>query len=451
MCLAIPGKVVEVFEDHGLRMGRVDFGGGPQGSAWSTCPRPDSATTSSSTSASRSAWSTRRRPRAPSRCSRSSASSTSSKRRRRRREVPRRVPRRAASPPRSLAEIRRVATRPWTLMEVCGGQTHSIVKHGIDRLLPAEIELVHGPGCPVCVTPLEMIDNAHAIARRPGVIFTSFGDMLRVPGSRTDLLAAESRRAPTSASSTRRSTPSSSPRRTRTARWSSSPSASRPRRPPTRWPSTRARGARRQQLHRAGVARAGAAGDRGHPAGPGQPRAGVPRARPRLHRHGHSRIRGARRALPGAHRDHRLRAGRPARWRAAPCGSSRRARPRWRTSTRGWCGREGNPAARRLVGAVFEVCDRKWRGIGIIPKSGCGSAASYRELDAERRFEVEAMETRESAACISGQILRGLKKPPTARRSARPARRTTRSAPPWSRPRAPAPPTTRTGAHRERR
>src|SRR6185436_9930307 len=73
-------------------------------------------------------------------------------------------------------------------MEVCGGQTHSIVKHGIDRMLPPEIELVHGPGCPVCVTPLETIDRAHAIAQRPGVIFTSFGDMLRVPGSTTDLL-----------------------------------------------------------------------------------------------------------------------------------------------------------------------------------------------------------------------------------------------------------------------
>src|SRR5262249_16830910 len=85
------------------------------------------------------------------------------------------------------AEMRRSVTQPWTRMEVCGGQTHSIVKHGVDRLLPAEIELVHGPGCPVCVTPLEQIDKAHAIAQRPGVIFASFGDMLRVPGSTTDL------------------------------------------------------------------------------------------------------------------------------------------------------------------------------------------------------------------------------------------------------------------------
>jgi hydrogenase expression/formation protein HypD len=82
-----------------------------------------------------------------------------------------------------------ITTRPWTLMEVCGGQTHSIVKFGIDDLLPKEITLVHGPGCPVCVTPLEQIDKAIRIARRPEVIFCSFGDMLRVPGSDTDLLS----------------------------------------------------------------------------------------------------------------------------------------------------------------------------------------------------------------------------------------------------------------------
>src|ERR1700726_4236363 len=92
-------------------------------------------------------------------------------------------------------EIRRTVTRPWVLMEVCGGQTLSIVKYGIDRLLPSEIELVHGPGCPVCVTSLEMIDKAHAIAQRADVIFCSFGDMLRVPGSTTDLLVLKSRGA----------------------------------------------------------------------------------------------------------------------------------------------------------------------------------------------------------------------------------------------------------------
>ena len=89
------------------------------------------------------------------------------------------------------AEIHRVATKPWTLMEVCGGQTHAIIKFGIDELLPKQVTLIHGPGCPVCVTPLEKIDQALEIANRPGVIFTSFGDMLRVPGSTTDLLSVK--------------------------------------------------------------------------------------------------------------------------------------------------------------------------------------------------------------------------------------------------------------------
>ncbi|HUR55660.1 MAG TPA: hydrogenase formation protein HypD, partial [Gemmataceae bacterium] len=93
------------------------------------------------------------------------------------------------------AAIGRAATRPWVIMEVCGGQTHSIVRYGIDELLPSTVELVHGPGCPVCVTSLETIDRAHAIAARPDVTFCSFGDMLRVPGSHTDLLRLKSRGA----------------------------------------------------------------------------------------------------------------------------------------------------------------------------------------------------------------------------------------------------------------
>ncbi len=88
---------------------------------------------------------------------------------------------------RVIDEIRSTVTRPWTLMEICGGQTHAIVRYGIDQLLPPQIELVHGPGCPVCVTPLELIDKALAIASQPGVIFCSFGDMLRVPGTDADL------------------------------------------------------------------------------------------------------------------------------------------------------------------------------------------------------------------------------------------------------------------------
>lgn len=94
-----------------------------------------------------------------------------------------------------LAEIHRITTRPWTLMEVCGGQTHTIVKQGLDEALPEGVRMIHGPGCPVCVTPLEQIDKALAIASRPNVIFTSYGDMLRVPGTDTDLLALKARGA----------------------------------------------------------------------------------------------------------------------------------------------------------------------------------------------------------------------------------------------------------------
>jgi len=92
-----------------------------------------------------------------------------------------------------LAALRRVAVRPWTIMEICGGQTHTLLRSGIDRMLPDTVTVVHGPGCPVCVTPLEQIDRAIAIAERREVIFTSFGDMLRVPGSRTDLLSVKAR------------------------------------------------------------------------------------------------------------------------------------------------------------------------------------------------------------------------------------------------------------------
>src|SRR5512142_1899133 len=90
-----------------------------------------------------------------------------------------------------IEQIRRTISHPWTLMEICGGQTHAIVRYGIDQLLPPEIELVHGPGCPVCVTPLELIDKALAIASQPGVIFCSYGDMLRVPGSGRDLFSVK--------------------------------------------------------------------------------------------------------------------------------------------------------------------------------------------------------------------------------------------------------------------
>src|SRR5512140_1152370 len=100
----------------------------------------------------------------------------------------------AATAQKISGQIREITTRPWTIMEICGGQTHTIVKYGIEALLPQSLTLVHGPGCPVCVTPLELIDKAIAIAEQPDVLFTSFGDMLRVPGSRKDLLTVRAER-----------------------------------------------------------------------------------------------------------------------------------------------------------------------------------------------------------------------------------------------------------------
>lgn len=131
--------------------------------------------------------------------------------------------------------INRAATRTWTMMEVCGGQTHSIIRNGIDQLLEGSVEFVHGPGCPVCVTPLEVIDRALEIAARDDVIFCSFGDMLRVPGSHQDLFSVKARggdvRIVYSPLDATRVAPT-----TRTSRWCSSGSASRPPHPPTPWP-----------------------------------------------------------------------------------------------------------------------------------------------------------------------------------------------------------------------
>ena len=89
--------------------------------------------------------------------------------------------------------IKKITTKPWVIMEICGGQTHSIARYGLEDLLPPQISLVHGPGCPVCVTPVEVIDKAVEIAAKPDVIFCSFGDMMRVPGTKKDLLSVKAK------------------------------------------------------------------------------------------------------------------------------------------------------------------------------------------------------------------------------------------------------------------
>ena len=219
-------------------------------------------------------------------------------------------------------------------MEVCGGQTHSIVKHGIDCLLPEGIELVHGPGCPVCVTPLETIDKAHAIAARPDVIFCSFGDMLRVPGSRWRSVHIKvagrrhSRRLLAARLPEDRARQSRQEGRVLRHRLRDHRSGQRDAR------LSREAG-RREERFDSGVARAGAAVDHVHPAIAAESRAGIPWARARVRHHGLPRVRADRRALQSADRHHRLRAARPAARHAdgrAPTRS--RHAPWWKTSTR---------------------------------------------------------------------------------------------------------------------
>jgi hydrogenase expression/formation protein HypD len=309
-----------------------------------------------------------------------------------------------------LEEIRRTVTRPWVIMEVCGGQTHSIVKHGLDRLLPEEVELVHGPGCPVCVTSLEMIDKAHAIASRPEVIFCSFGDMLRVPGSRGDLLSLKSRGAdvrvvyaPLDCLRIARDNPdrkvvffgigfeTTAPANALVVRRALvegvanfSMLVSHVLVPPAITAILQSPQNRVQAY-----------------LGPGHVCAvmGYEEYEPIAERYrvpivvtGFEPVdllHGIQMAV------HQLEAGR----HAVENQYSR------------VLGREGNAAARRLVFDVFEIADRKWRGVGMIPKSGYKLRYEYREHDAEKLFEVEDIETSESPVCISGLVLKGVKKP----------------------------------------
>jgi hydrogenase expression/formation protein HypD len=310
-----------------------------------------------------------------------------------------------------LAEIRRVTTRPWTLMEVCGGQTHSIVKHGIDRLLPAGLELVHGPGCPVCVTPLEQIDRAHAIARRPGVIFTSFGDMLRVPGSHTDLLRLRSEGAdvrvvyaPLDAVRIAQEHPD---RQVVFFGIGFETTA-----PANALAVTRARalGAANfsvlvsQVLVPPAIAAVlQSPGNRVQAfLGPGHV-CTVVGTRQYEAIAAHYRVPVVITGFePVDLLDGILRAVRQLE------GGVARVENQYSRVVH----RDGNPGAQRLVWSVFEVCDRKWRGVGTIPKSGLRLRHEVRECDAERRFDVGGLDVLEPAECISGQILRGLRKPP---------------------------------------
>ena len=301
-------------------------------------------------------------------------------------------------------------TRSWVLMEVCGGQTHSIVRYGIDRMLPAQVELVHGPGCPVCVTPLDMIDRAHAIAGRKDVIFTSFGDMLRVPGSRTDLLAMKGRGAdvrvvyaPLDAVTIARQNPGKKVVFFGIGFETTAPANA------MAVKTARRLGVRNFSMLVSHVlvppamaAILGAADNRVQGfLGPGHVCAVMgtreyevlaQRYRVPIVVTGFEPID----LLEGVYRTVRQLEG----------GRAQVENQYVRTVVR-----EGNQPARALIAEVFEVTDRKWRGVGPIPASGYKLREEYRGHDAEILFEVGGIDTEESDRCMSGLILRGLRKP----------------------------------------
>jgi hydrogenase expression/formation protein HypD len=312
---------------------------------------------------------------------------------------------------RKLADaIARTVTRPWVIMEMCGGQTHTIVKYGVDRVIPDCIELVHGPGCPVCVTSLEMIDRAHAIASRPEVIFCSFGDMLRVPGSRSDLLALKSQGSdirivysPLDAVNLAAANPDR-----KVVFFAIGFETTAPPNAMAVWLAAK------RKLKNFSVLVS-------HVTVPTSMTAILQSAGNRVQGFlgpGHvCTVMGYEEYEPIARRYRvpivvtgfepvdmldgilmtvkQLEAG------------TATVENQYARAVR----REGNLQSKKLIEEIFEICDRKWRGVGIIPKSGYKLRYEYRDHDAERLFEVDDIETNESTACISGQILRGMKKP----------------------------------------
>ncbi|MFI6985567.1 hydrogenase formation protein HypD [Embleya sp. NPDC050154] len=311
---------------------------------------------------------------------------------------------------RLLDEIRATVTRPWSIMEVCGGQTHTIIRHGIDQLLPPEVELIHGPGCPVCVTPLEVIDKALAIAARPGVIFCSFGDMLRVPGTDRDLFRVRGEGgdvrvvySPLDALAIARDNPdrevvffgigfeTTAPPNAMTVYQARrlgirnfSLLVSHVRVPPAIEAIMNSPDCRVQGFLAAGHV-CSVMGVEEYPEL-------AERYRVPIVVTGFEPLdilEGIRRTV------HQLERGR----HTVDNAYARAVRA------------QGNPAAKAMLADVFEVTDRAWRGIGVIPDSGWRLSSRYRDHDAEYRFDVTGIDTVEPAECRSGEVLQGLLKP----------------------------------------
>jgi len=309
-----------------------------------------------------------------------------------------------------LEEIKRAVTKPWVIMEICGGQTHSIMRYGIDQLLPPEITLVHGPGCPVCVTPLETIDRALAIAARPEVIFTSFGDMLRVPGSKDDLFRVKSRGgdvrmvySPLEAVKMARENPdrevvflavgfeTTAPGNAMAVKQAAaegltnfSEIVSHVLVPPAMEAILSSPSCRVQGFLAAGHVCTIMGWEEYEPIAAKYRVPIVPTGFEPV-----DILEGILKTVqllengkPGVENQY---------LRVVQAG--------------------GNPAARAVVEEIYRVCDRKWRGIGMIPGSGLTIRNELAAFDAEKKFEVEGIVTEEPEICISGEILQGLKKP----------------------------------------
>jgi hydrogenase expression/formation protein HypD len=309
-----------------------------------------------------------------------------------------------------LDQIHAATTQKWAMMEVCGGQTHSIIRHGIDQLLPEGIELIHGPGCPVCVTPLEIIDKALAIAARQDVIFCSFGDMLRVPGSSQDLFMVKSAGgdvrvvySPLDALTLARQNPekqvvffgigfeTTAPANAMTVYQARrlgvknfSMLVSHVLVPPAMAAIMESPTCRVQAFL--------AAGHVCSVMGTSQYPALAEKYRVPIVVTGFEPLdilEGIRRTVT------QLEEGRHELENAYP----RAVRE------------DGNIPAMAMLNDVFEVTDRTWRGIGMIPDSGWKLASRYSEFDAEQRFDVMDIHTDESTLCRAGEVLQGLIKP----------------------------------------
>ena len=309
-----------------------------------------------------------------------------------------------------VEEIRRTQTKPWVIMEVCGGQTHSIVKNGIDYLLPEGVELVHGPGCPVCVTPLEMIDKAHAIASMPDVIFCSFGDMLRVPGSDGDLFTIKSNGgdvrvvySPLDCVQIARANPHK-----RVVFFAIGFETTAPANAMLAWH------AKQEKVQNVSLLVS-------HVLVPPALRAILESPQNRVQGFlgpGHvCAVMGYEEYEPISSQFHVpivVSGFEPLDILQGTLMTIRQletARAEVENQYSRVLDRKGNIAAQNLVAKVFEIGDRNWRGIGRIPMSGYHLRPEFCDYDAEKIFDVAMIETREPEICISGQILRGIKKP----------------------------------------